>query len=99
MSSPVLLLRAPNGSPDPYESALTQSAFRPFSVAVLETVLVNDEELKRIVKAGPNGSEEYSGVIVTSARAAEAWGKAVEEIVGSDQGGVLYVARISNKAC
>lgn len=125
--APVLLLRAPNGSPDPYEAALTESGYRPFSVPVLETVLVNGEELKGILRDGPgggdlkdglsggnledglsggdlkdgpsggNGDEEgdeerereggYGGVIVTSSRAAEAWGKAVEEIaneVGSE---------------
>lgn len=88
--APVLLLRAPNGSPDPYEAALTESGYRPFSVPVLETVLVNGEDLKGILKDGPSGGNGgdkegergggYGGVIVTSSRAAEAWGKAVEEI-------------------
>ncbi|EIM80151.1 tetrapyrrole biosynthesis uroporphyrinogen III synthase [Stereum hirsutum FP-91666 SS1] len=95
--APVLLLRAPNGSPDPYEAALTESGYRPFSVPVLETVLVNGEELRGILKDGPSGGNGgdkegerrggYGGVIVTSSRAAEAWGKAVEEIaneVGSE---------------
>lgn len=108
--APVLLLRAPNGSPDPYESALTQSGYRPFSVPVLETVLVNGEDLKGILKDGPGSSGAsmssvregeregegegerereggYEGVIVTSSRAAEAWGKVVEDIaneVGSE---------------
>lgn len=104
--APVLLLRAPNGSPDPYEAALTESGYRPFSVPVLETVLVNGEELKGILRDGPGASSSgsnsggsngddgegereggYGGVIVTSSRAAEAWGKAVEEIaneVGSE---------------
>lgn len=103
--APVLLLRTPNGFPDPYESALAQSGYRPFSVPVLETVLVNGEELRSVLRDGPVGSasgargeegeggeegEEregaerggrgYRGVIVTSSRAAEAWGKAVEDI-------------------
>jgi len=72
-SANVLLLRAPQ-YPDRYESAFQASGYAVSSVPVLETALTNLLDLERIVKAGPR----FTGVIITSARACEAWMSAVE---------------------
>ncbi|KAI0033502.1 tetrapyrrole biosynthesis, uroporphyrinogen III synthase [Vararia minispora EC-137] len=77
MPSPVLLLRAPTEN-DRYDSALRSSSFIPFSLPVLQTTLHIDG-LKQIVSRPP----DVRGVIVTSARAAEAWGKAVDDILSA----------------
>lgn len=74
-SNVVLLLRAPSDAPDRYESVFSEAGYRPLSVPVLETVFVNQETLTEIVRSG---SSQHGGVIVTSGRACEAWGKAVE---------------------
>ena len=75
----VLLLRSPQESADKYELAFRSSGFIPYSIPVLETVLVNHSMLKDIVRAGPQ-VKGYDGVIVTSARACEAWGSAVQSL-------------------
>lgn len=77
-----LLLRAPQGHPDRYESALASVDVIPLSIPVLETVLVNQTELRCIVENGPQKSD-VDGVIITSARACEAWGAAVRSLGGS----------------
>ncbi|KAI0318047.1 tetrapyrrole biosynthesis, uroporphyrinogen III synthase [Amylostereum chailletii] len=79
MGVPVLL-RAPTSEPDRYESALRDKSFYPFSLPVLETVL-HVHKLKNIIAQEPADSHAISGVIVTSARAAEAWGRAVDELL------------------
>ncbi|KAJ7158852.1 tetrapyrrole biosynthesis, uroporphyrinogen III synthase [Mycena filopes] len=71
----VLLLRTPSDAPDRYESVFSEVGYRPLSIPVLETVFVNQETLTEIVRSG---SSQHGGVIVTSGRACEAWGKAVE---------------------
>ncbi|THH16218.1 hypothetical protein EW146_g4384 [Bondarzewia mesenterica] len=85
MSTPVLLLRAPTTPPeaDRYETALRGAGYCPLSIPVLETVLVNIDELIGILKSGPLRAG-VGGVIVTSARAAEAWAKAVEGVSCQD---------------
>ncbi|KAA1475986.1 tetrapyrrole biosynthesis, uroporphyrinogen III synthase [Dentipellis sp. KUC8613] len=74
--APVLLLRAPTPPDDRYASALARAGFTPVAVPVLETALVNARELRALVRAGP-GAAGVRGVVVTSARAGEAWASAV----------------------
>lgn len=77
MASPnVLLLRAPQseGSPDHYETVFQSSGYAVSSVPVLETVLTNLPGLRRVIGDG----SRYASVIITSARACEAWMSVVE---------------------
>ncbi|EKM52818.1 uncharacterized protein PHACADRAFT_149738 [Phanerochaete carnosa HHB-10118-sp] len=79
--SNVLLLRAPaTDGPDKYEAAFRAERYYPVCVPVLETVLVNGSELDETIRAGPEKTG-LSGVIVTSARACEAWKEAVLRLV------------------
>lgn len=81
----VLLLRSPaTDGPDKYESAFKAIGYHPVSVPVLETVLVNLQELEAILRKGPD-AEKLSGVIITSARSCEAWKEAVQNVVSSEQ--------------
>ncbi|KAG7087405.1 hypothetical protein E1B28_013375 [Marasmius oreades] len=72
--SVVILLRAPSETNDIYETTLSASGYTVFSVPVLETVLTNVNDLTGIIQHGP----AYDGVIMTSARACEAWRDAVD---------------------
>ncbi|GJE95575.1 tetrapyrrole biosynthesis uroporphyrinogen III synthase [Phanerochaete sordida] len=75
--SNVLLLRAPAADvPDKYEAACRAAQYHPVCVPVLETVLVNGPQLDDTIRKGPQQAS-LSGVIVTSARACEAWREAV----------------------
>lgn len=79
----VLFLRDPSRSPvDLYELAFKSSEYNPVSVPVLETVLINLDSLKSIVRDGPV-RENYAGVIITSARACEAWKTVTRHLVES----------------
>ncbi|KAJ8487014.1 hypothetical protein ONZ45_g14470 [Pleurotus djamor] len=83
MTSPVLLLRAAgNDTPDKYESAFLAENYTPVSIPVLETVLTNTDDLTSIIQAGPG--EDIKGVIITSARACEAWRNSATEAALSD---------------
>lgn len=78
-NSLVILLRAPSGDePDKYEVAFASAGYLSVSIPVLQTTLTNISLLADIVSAGG-----YSGVIVTSARACEAWKAAVQSILSS----------------
>ncbi|EGO02967.1 hypothetical protein SERLA73DRAFT_119979 [Serpula lacrymans var. lacrymans S7.3] len=46
--------------------------YNPISVAVLETVITNLDELKCKISSGPK-EQDLAGVVITSARACEAW--------------------------
>ncbi|KAH7882712.1 tetrapyrrole biosynthesis, uroporphyrinogen III synthase [Phlebopus sp. FC_14] len=82
----VLLLRAPaEGVPDRYERAFEARGYSPISVPVLETVIVNVEDLMQRIVAGPK-EQDLSGVIITSKRAVEAWSKAVEHLTCRSNG-------------
>ena len=87
MATPVLLLRAPASPPetDRYETALRSAGFHPVSVPVLETALVNIHDLSELLTTGPQ-EVGLRGVIVTSARAAEAWANAVERVAHLENG-------------
>lgn len=75
--SNVLLLRAPtNDGSDKYEVALRAQGYYPVCVPVLETVLVNGNELSETIRKGPHALN-IGGVIVTSARACEGWREAI----------------------
>ena len=77
----VLLLRAPSGDgQDKYESAFQAIGYHAVSVPVLETVLVNLDDLKKLVQAGPEECS-LSGVVITSARSCEAWREVVQSLV------------------
>ena len=88
MPPTVLLLRAPpeDDTPDKYESAFTARGYRARSLAVLETVHTNTSQLVSILRAGGAG---YAGVVVTSARACEAWRAAVESVDTAGGSGAL----------
>jgi uroporphyrinogen-III synthase len=90
MPSPVLLLRAPTSQPDRYETALEKAEFTPISLPVLETKLIVTA-IKQIIKKGPQKAS-IDGVIATSARSAEAWGNAVDELLA--KGGVSSTSRL-----
>jgi uroporphyrinogen-III synthase len=86
--SNVVLLRAPSkGLPDRYESSLKSLGHHVVSVPVLETVLTPLDQLANVVRTGPIDLE-YDGVIITSARACEAWRQVVKDLSGhsSEQG-------------
>ena len=85
MPRKVLQLRAPAGDgplPDKYEASFASRGYDPVSVPVLETVLVNLQELGRVIQMGPV-KRGLGGVIVTSARACEAWRGVVEQLVSA----------------
>ena len=75
--SNVLLLRAPaTEGQDKYVTTFQAQGYRPICVPVLETVLVNAPELRDVISKGPTEAG-LQGVIVTSARACEAWREAI----------------------
>jgi uroporphyrinogen-III synthase len=77
----VLLLREPStDEPDRYEIAVKKAGYTPLSVPVLETVLTNQDALQRMLRQGPTGNNKINGVIITSARACEAWRAVVSEL-------------------
>lgn len=79
----VLLLRSPSTEgPDKYEDAFRPLGYHPVSVPVLETVLVHLAELEAAIARGPAESG-LGGVVITSARACEAWRAAVISLVKS----------------
>ena len=80
----MLLLRSPTtDGTDKYESALKTTGYNPISIPVLETVLVNLENLKDVIKSGPTVLK-LSAVVVTSARSCEAWREVVQQLVSSE---------------
>ncbi|KZT25046.1 tetrapyrrole biosynthesis uroporphyrinogen III synthase [Neolentinus lepideus HHB14362 ss-1] len=77
----VVLLRSPStDGPDPYETTLRSKGFIPLTVPALETTHVSLDELKRLIREGPD-AHNLSGVIITSGRSCEAWKMVVEELV------------------
>jgi uroporphyrinogen-III synthase len=77
----VLLLRSPaRETPDPYEDCFKNLGYKPSSLPVLETVFINSDVLKRTIVTGPK-AQHFSGVIITSFRACEAWGNVVKDVV------------------
>lgn len=97
--SNVLLLRAPTiDGPDKYETAFRARGYNPACVPVLETVLANGKELGEVISQGPDASE-LIGVIVTSARACEAWKEAIlslQDETSRGAGGYLLVHKHAN---
>jgi len=84
----VLLLRAPSQeTSDPYQECFKNLGYKPSSLPVLETVFTNLDRLKRIIVSGLE-IKGFAGVIVTSARACEAWGHAVKNVVQEPLGQV-----------
>ncbi|KAI0790222.1 tetrapyrrole biosynthesis uroporphyrinogen III synthase [Irpex lacteus] len=80
----VLLLRSPTSdSPDKYESTFQAAGYHALSVPVLETVLVNQDDLREVVRRGPQEAG-LSGVVITSARSSEAWREVVRGLVAQD---------------
>lgn len=78
---PVLICKAHS---DAYATALTESGFIPYFIPVLDTTLVNQEIVISTLLGGSRNN--YSGVIITSSRAAEAWQIAVNELVANGNG-------------
>ncbi|KAG9217703.1 hypothetical protein CCMSSC00406_0003608 [Pleurotus cornucopiae] len=77
MTSVLLLRAASKDAPDKYESSFVAAGYVPTSIPVLETSLTNIEELVRILNDASTG---FSGVILTSARACEAWKSASDRV-------------------
>ncbi|KAF4568431.1 hypothetical protein EYR40_010161 [Pleurotus pulmonarius] len=71
MTSVLLLRAASRDVPDKYESSFVAAGYVPTSIPVLETILTHTDELARVLSSDTNTSS--SGVILTSARACEAW--------------------------
>ncbi|EJD34884.1 tetrapyrrole biosynthesis, uroporphyrinogen III synthase [Auricularia subglabra TFB-10046 SS5] len=80
----VLLLKSPaeDLQQDPYQLELSARGFKPFFTPVLDTVFARQDELQNIIRAGPGST--FSGVTVTSARAAEAWKIAAQAVAAAD---------------
>jgi uroporphyrinogen-III synthase len=79
--SNVLLLKSPSlDIPDPYEDSFRDYGFNPVTVPVLETVFTDLDELKQKILLGPRALG-LAGVIITSARACEAWSLALKDVV------------------
>lgn len=84
----VLLLRSPSedaDGPDKYEEAFRARGYRPVSAPVLEAVYKNLDKLAEVLRrrgaiAAEDTDARYAGVIVTSARACEAWRVVVQEL-------------------
>jgi uroporphyrinogen-III synthase len=74
----VILLRSPaQDAPDTYEESFKSFGYRISSVPVLETASINLNALKRILLSTQN----YNGVVVTSARAGQTWKTVVRDIL------------------
>ncbi|KAI6026985.1 tetrapyrrole biosynthesis, uroporphyrinogen III synthase [Pisolithus marmoratus] len=85
----VLLLRSPTSDvPDRYEAVFRTHGYSPISVPVLETTLVHLEQLASKIVDGPS-IHHFTGVIVTSKRSIEAWGRAVESVVARPRENVV----------
>ncbi|KAJ6544758.1 tetrapyrrole biosynthesis, uroporphyrinogen III synthase [Mycena vulgaris] len=77
--SNVLFLRASSqdpDSPDRYESLFTASGYISLSIAVLETVFTNIASLTDVIRH----DAQHGAAIITSGRACEAWGQAVDAL-------------------
>ncbi|KAK4701395.1 uroporphyrinogen-III synthase, partial [Phenoliferia sp. Uapishka_3] len=70
MSESVVLVRTRQGPSDPYHTT-TPRPNRTFYLPVLDTQFTHLDHLSQIIKAGP--TNRYSGVIITSQRAVDAW--------------------------
>lgn len=81
----VLLLRTPKPG-DRYDTELHAAGHVSVSVPVLETSFVNLETLASVLKAGSN---DFKGVVVTSARAAASWKAVLDDFHFSDASGML----------
>ncbi|KAF9502103.1 tetrapyrrole biosynthesis, uroporphyrinogen III synthase [Pleurotus eryngii] len=79
MTSVLLLRAASKDVPDKYESSFVAAGYAPTSIPVLETSLTNTGILVRILS---NTSTGFSGVILTSARACQAW-KSASDLVAT----------------
>ncbi|CAK5268747.1 unnamed protein product [Mycena citricolor] len=90
MSTSVLLLRAPAGTPDRYETAFSAAGHLCTSLPVLETALVNGDALRTLVRE--QGRCTYDAVIITSARACEAWGAAVDSLEDGPTQGTMQAS-------
>lgn len=75
MTTNILLLRGPGSSPDKYEAAFSEKQYEPVSIPVLETVLTNVAQLSKLIRTE---SARFAGIVITSARACEALGKAFD---------------------
>ena len=87
---PVILLRPSSRScstsaPDPYAHLLSQPSsshrsspsYAPFFVPVLDTEYVNEDQLSKLIRDGPDA---WSGVVITSQRAVDAWARAADKL-------------------
>lgn len=87
----VLLLRSTNiDGPDKYESAFQAAGYHALSVPVLETVLVNQDDLLEVVRRGPQEAG-LSVVVITSSRSAEAWREVVGGFIAQDLTASMYL--------
>ena len=83
----VLLLREPTSDqPDSFKIALGSLGYDAHSLAVLETASKNEDGLQRILHGSPL-SANLKGIIVTSARAANALKNSIKHPASEDHRG------------
>ncbi|KAF8519380.1 tetrapyrrole biosynthesis, uroporphyrinogen III synthase [Hysterangium stoloniferum] len=73
MSSAVILLKSPaRNAEDAYVKHLTSAGYMPYFIEVLDSMFRNESLLQEIMVSGPT-QRRFSGVVITSSRAADAW--------------------------
>ncbi|KAH7103660.1 tetrapyrrole biosynthesis, uroporphyrinogen III synthase [Auriculariales sp. MPI-PUGE-AT-0066] len=80
---PIILLKTPADEleDDAHHVELNARGYQPVFVPVLKTSFTNQDQLQRLIAAGPN--YRFSGVVVTSRRAADAWKAAAKALASS----------------
>ncbi len=90
MTSVLLLRAASRDVPDKYESSFVAAGYVPTSIPVLETNITHTDELARVLSS--DTSTSFSGVILTSARACEAW-KNASDLVAAPSLGLYHAGK------
>jgi uroporphyrinogen-III synthase len=80
MANVILLRASSQEATDLYEVSFRNLGYNPSSVPVLETAFTNSDDLRRTIANGPK-TEEFAGVVITSARACDAWAQAVKDLL------------------
>lgn len=95
MPIPVVLFRPSSrscstSSPDPYAYLLSQPSpascspsYASYFVPIFHTGFVQEDALVEILQ---NGASQWSGVVITSQRAVDAWGQAAERVTVGETG-------------
>ena len=79
-SSIIIFLRTPpDEGPDTYADLFTSAGYHAHSLAVLETVSINVQELRDVLSQGPD-KLGIGGVVVSSGRAVGTWREAASTL-------------------